>query len=137
MRYLAWTLLALVTYSFVPPLMGATTTRVSTPVATFVGAGMLSATGLALALANGDPLTQSVTEHWLYVFGTGIVLTVGVFSFVNALSMGPVSVVTPIFGLFLVISSIVGAVFFGESLTLQRIAGMGFAVLAILLISFE
>jgi transporter family protein len=137
MNYLVWTLLALVTYTFVPPLMGLTTARVGTPVATFVGAGMLSLTGLALALSNGDPIVQSVNANWLYVLVTSLVLTVAVFSFFNALSLGPVSIVTPIFGLFLVTSSVVGGLFLGESLSAQRIAAMGLAVLAVVLLSLE
>lgn len=137
MRYLAWALLALGTYTFLPPLMRLTTLRVSTGVATFVAAGMLSLTGLALAVIGGDPVVEGITTHWLYVITTGVVLTVSVFSFFHALSLGPVNIVAPIFGLFIVTSSLVGVVFLGESLTFQRIAGLGFATLAIVLISFE
>lgn len=137
MRYLAWALLALGTYTFLPPMMRLTTLRVSTGVATFVAAGMLSLTGLGLAILGGDPIVEGVTANWTYVVGTGVVLTVSVFSFFHALSLGPVNIVAPIFGLFIVTSSVVGVVFLGESLTVQRTAGMAFAVLAIVLISLE
>lgn len=137
MRYLAWALLALGTYTFLPPLMRLTTQRVSTGVATFVAAGMLSLTGLALAVLGGEPVVEGITTNWAYVVGTSLVLTVSVFSFFHALSLGPVNVVAPIFGLFVVTSSAVGVVFLGESLTVQRVAGMGFAVVAIVLLSLE
>ena len=137
MRYLSWALLALVAYTFFPPLMGATTDRVSAAVATFGAAGMLSVTGLALAVLNGDLVIQSMVDHWVYIVATGIALTVGAFSFYYALSLGPVSVVAPIFGLFLVTSPVVGGIYLGESLTVQRGVGVGLAVLAILVISLE
>lgn len=137
MHYLGWALLALAAYTFFPPLMGATTDRVSAAIATFGSAGMLSVTGLALAMVNDDMVIQSMMEHWIYIVATGIALTVGAFSFYYALSLGPVSVVAPIFGLFLVTSPIIGGIYLGESLTLQRGIGVGLAILAILVISLE
>ena len=137
MRYLAWALLALGTYTFLPPMMSLTTQRVSTGLATFVAAGMLSLTGLALAVAGGDPILEGIAANPVYLVGTGLVLTVSVFSFFHALSLGPVSVVAPIFGLFILTSSLVGVVFLGESLTVQRVAGMAFAAVAIVLLSLE
>lgn len=137
MRYWAWTLLALVTYTFVPPLMQLTTSRVSTGVATFVAAGMLSLTGLALAFFNGEPVLSQIATNVTYVVGTGLFLAVGVLSFFIALSQGPVSIVTPVFGLFIVTSSVIGGLVLGESLTVQRLAGLGVAILAIVLISLE
>lgn len=137
MRYLPWALFALATYTFLPPMMRLTTARVSTGVATFVAAGMLSLTGLGLAIVGNDPILDGITAHWVYVVVTGLVLTVSVFSFFHALSLGPVNIVAPIFGLFILTSSIVGVVFLGESMTVQRVAGLGFAVLAIVLISLE
>lgn len=137
MRYIGWALFALGTYTFLPPMMRLTTARVSTGVATFVAAGMLSLTGLVLAIAGGDPVVEGIVGNWRYVVGTGLVLTVSVFSFFHALSLGPVNVVAPIFGLFVVTSAAVGVLLLGESITVQRMAGMAFAVVAIVLISFE
>lgn len=117
--------------------MGVTTARMASPVATFACAGMLSVTGLGIAMVNGDLVVQPVTGHWIYVLGTGVALTIGAFSFYHALSLGPVSVVTPIFGLFLVTSSVGGGVFLGESLTIQQMVGLALAILAILVISLE
>lgn len=137
MRYLAWTLLALGTYTFLPPMMRLTTARVSTGTATFAAAGMLSVTGLGLAIAGGNDVVGAIADNWVYVIVTGLILTVGVFSFFHALSLGPVNVVAPIFGLFIVTSSIVGVVFLDETLTATRVAGLAFATVAIVLLSLE
>jgi transporter family protein len=48
-----------------------------------------------------------------------------------------VSIVVPIFGLFLVTSSLVGVVALDESLTTRKAAGIGFAMLAVYLTSVE
>lgn len=137
MRYLAWALLALATYTFLPPLMRYTTGRVSTGVATFVAAGMLSLTGLAMALRGREAVLEQVASAWPYLLLTGLALSIGVASFFVALSKGPVSVVAPIFGLFLVTSSVIGGLFLGESLTPTRVAGLSLAVVAIVLISLD
>jgi transporter family protein len=48
-----------------------------------------------------------------------------------------VSVVVPIFGLFLVASSVVGIVFLDETLTARKALGIVLAVVAVFLTSFE
>jgi transporter family protein len=48
-----------------------------------------------------------------------------------------VSIVAPIFGLFLVTSSVIGGLFLRESLSTNRIAGLMLAIVAIILISLE
>jgi len=65
----------------------------------------------------------------------GVFLGLSVTAYYLALSRGPISVVVPIFGLFIVSSSIAGVVLFGETLTVSRLLGILFALAAIYLVS--
>ena len=70
-----------------------------------------------------------------YLYLAGLFLAVGILAYYRALSLGPVSAVVPIFGTFLVLSSAIGVAILGESITLRKLAGVGFAVLGIYLVS--
>jgi transporter family protein len=138
MRYLIWTLVALVGYTFVPPLMNIATREIPTTVVTFATASLLAGTALSLSLVGREPIVGPLTSsHGWYVLAAGVFLTISVLSFFQALSIGPVSIVTPIFGLFLVTSSVIGVVLLDEPMTLQRALGILLAMLAIVLLSFE
>lgn len=138
MRYLIWALVALVGYTFVPPLMALATREIPSTVATFVAASMLAVTAFALSVLNGEPLFENLgSYHGRYVIAAGGFLTVSILAFFRALSLGPVNVVVPIFGLFLVTSSVVGVIALDEPVTLQRVGGIALAVLAIVILSTE
>ena len=59
----------------------------------------------------------------------------GIITYYRALSLGAVSVVVPIFGLFIVVSSVVGFVFLDEPLTLRKVAGIVLAGVAVYLVA--
>jgi transporter family protein len=137
-RYLAWAVLALVGYTFVPPLMNIATREIPSDVATFGVASMLALSALALSLVAREPVLDSLTSRaGLYVLAAGVCITVSILAFFRALSLGPVSVVAPVFGLFLVTSSLLGVLLLGEELTLNRGVGISLAMLAILFLSLE
>lgn len=136
--YLAWAFLALGAYTIVAPLVSYVSGDVPADVVALVTNGML-VVGVLGVLAYSN---QSVTPYlahpkapYMYLAGAG--LTVGIIAYYRALSLGPVSVVVPIFALFLVGSSALGVLFLSESLTLRKAAGIGFAVLAVYLTSVE
>lgn len=138
MRYLGLAIVALVGYTFVPPLMNVATQEISSDVATFGVASMLAVTALGLSVASSDPVLEQLSSRsGVYVLLAGGFLTISILAFFRALSMGPVSVVVPIFGLFLVTSSLVGVVWLGENLTVYRTVGIGLAILAIAFLSLE
>jgi transporter family protein len=92
------------------------------------------------ARSSGSPGTNPTTGTTCeagYLYPTGVVLAVGIIAYDRALSLGPVSIVVPIFGLFLVTFSLVGVVALDESLTTRKAAGIGFAMLAVYLTSVE
>jgi len=72
-----------------------------------------------------------------YTLAAGLFLGVGILAYYRALSLGPVSVVTPVFGMFLVTSSIIGIAVLGESLTTRKLLGIALAVVAVYLVTFE
>jgi len=65
----------------------------------------------------------------------GFLLGIGILALYRSLALGPVSVVTPIFAMFLVFSSVIGFVFLGESFTARKAVGIAFAVASVYLVS--
>lgn len=134
MPYLRWSLLALFAYSLVAPLMKIATEEIPTNVAVMVSNLMLVAAAGALVVMTNESTVQYLTHPRApYLYAAGIALAVGIIAYYKALALGPVSTVTPIFGMFLALSSIAGFVFLGEAITTRKAVGLVFAVLAVYL----
>lgn len=135
-RYLGYALVSLFAYSLVAPLLKvAMTSLPSTPVVFLSNFVLLVVVG-GFLLYRGEPVRPYLNHPatWLIVL-SGVLLTVGLLTYYRALALGPVSVVVPIYGLFIVVSAVVGVVALDESLTRRKLAGIAFSVLAIALIS--
>lgn len=141
MRWFSWALLALAGYTLVAPLMRVATSGtnpIPSDVAALMTNTILVAAALAVVLATDQPLAGSLThEKAPLVYAAGICLAVGILAYYRALALGPVSLVAPVFGLFLVTSSALGIVALGEDLTARKALGIGFAILAVYLVSVE
>lgn len=134
MNYLVWALVALVGYSIFTPLASLATNDVPSSVVALVANSMLALSALAVVLYRDEEIVRHVASpNGLYMVGAGAFLTVGILAYYCALSMGPVSIVTPVYGMFLVGSSVLGMAFLGESVTLQKIAGIALAAVAVYL----
>jgi transporter family protein len=134
MHYLLWAVIALAAYSMVPPLSKLASERIPIMVVALVANALITVVNLGVVLYLEDGSIPSLTStHAVYALAAGVFLTVGVLSYFYALSIGPVSVVTPIFGLFLVGSAVVGMVALDEPVTARKLAGLGFAGLAVYL----
>lgn len=134
MRYLLWTLIALAAYSFVAPLVNLAARSIPSNVVALVSNGVLAVVVLVFVLLTEDAVLPHLTApESIYMYAAGVCLSVGILGYYRALSLGPVSVVVPIFGLFVVTSSLLGVVWLEESLTARKLAGIGFAVVAIVL----
>ncbi|MGM0397924.1 MAG: EamA family transporter [Halobacteriota archaeon] len=134
MAYLRWSLLALLAYSLVAPLMKVATEEIPTNVAVMISNTMLVVAAAVLVLLTNDSTIEYLSHPRApYLYAAGIALAVGILAYYKALSLGPVSVVTPIFGMFLVLSSLVGFVVLGESVTARKGLGIVFAVIAVYL----
>lgn len=138
MRYLVWAIIALLGYTAVPPLVKLATADIPSDVVVLISNGVLVIAAVGIILTADVSVTPYLThERAIYAYGAGIALTVGIISYYRALAAGPVSVVVPIFGLFIATSSIVGIAVLDEPLTGRKIAGIGLAVVAIYLTSVE
>ena len=136
MQYIGWALIALVAYTFVAPLVSLATNEIPTEVVVVVTNTMLVAVAVGLLLVSDASLTEHVTDDAApYMYGAGIALTVGIIAYYYALEAGPVSVVVPIFGTFLVLSSLIGIVALEEAFTVRKAAGIVLAAVAIWLVS--
>jgi transporter family protein len=69
------------------------------------------------------------------MYAAGVLLAIAIVAYYRALELGPVSVVAPIFGTFLVLSAIVGIVFLDEPFTIRKGLGIVLAGVAIWLVS--
>lgn len=141
MSYLPWALLALVAYSLVPPLLNVATTgsvRMPSNVAALYSNVVLVAGTVLVVVYNGEEaLTYATHPTQKYVLLAGLCLLVGILAYYRALSLGPVSVVSPVFGMFLVLSSVIGITLLNESLTARKALGIGLGVVAVYLVSVE
>jgi len=134
--YLKFSILAFVTYSLVAPLLKiAMETIPSTPAVFFSNFVLLVVVGSVLVYRGESPVPYFRHRYTLHIVGLGVLLTVGLLTYYRALELGPVSIVVPIYGLFIVVSSVIGIVAFDETLTARKIAGIFFSVLAIVLVS--
>lgn len=138
MQYLWYALVALVAYAAVAPLTKVAMRDLPADSVALVTNGMLAVATLALVLATDRPLLAALThERAPYMYAAGACLTIGILAYYRALAAGPVSVVVPIFGLFLIASSVLGIVFLEETLTVRKGAGIVLAVVAVFLTTFE
>ncbi|SEH16398.1 transporter family protein [Natronorubrum sediminis] len=138
MEYLLWVLIALLAYSFVAPLTSVVMQDVPATPGLFLSTLVFLAIASSVLIVTGgaDPsLVVSLEAGYIYI--AGAFLTAGILAYTAALETGPVSVVVPIFGMFIVGSSVLGILFLEESMSVTRAAGIGCAVLAIVLTAGE
>jgi transporter family protein len=137
-NYLLWALLALLAYSLVAPLVKIATADIPSTVVLLISNGMLVLVATGVVVATDTPVVQYLThDRSIYAYAAGIALAVGILAYYRALAVGPVSVVVPIYGLFIVTSSVLGIVALGESLTVRKVVGIGLAVVAVYLTAVE
>ena len=137
--YLPYAILAMGAYALVAPLMRVATTGpdavpsdaavvISNTVLICIAVGVLAYTGTGFVTHLGSPKI-------LHVLAAGVFLGIGILSLYRSLSLGPVSVVTPIFAMFLVFSSVIGFLFLGESFTARKALGIVLAAASVYLVS--
>lgn len=141
MNYLPWALLALLAYSFVAPLMREATSgagAVPSDVAALVANAVLVVATLGVIAVSEQSVVEHLTDPDMrLVLAAGVCLSVGILAYYRALARGPVSAVAPIFGLFLVVSSVVGVAVLDEPLTARKVVGVALAVVAVVLVAGE
>lgn len=136
MEYLVWVTVALVAYGLLAPVTSKLIEEVPPAMALFLATAVFLLLTFPVMVLTGtaDP-SYATAPGAGYVYVAGGFLTVGILAYYYALQRGPVSVVVPIYGMFIVGSSVIGIAFLGEALSLARAGGIVSAVLAIYLSS--
>jgi transporter family protein len=138
MRYLPYAVLALLCYTLVAPLTKLATRDLPADVVAVVTNGMLVLVALGVVLYSGDSVVEAFSHpDARYMYAAGLFLAVGIIAYYRALALGPVSVVVPVFGLFLVTSSILGIVALDEPFTTRKALGIVLAGVAVYLVTVE
>jgi Predicted membrane protein len=138
MKYIVYAVVALVAYSVVPPLVDLATEEIPSNTAALISNSVLVVAALAVVAYTGEWDASNLTgAHAVYAYAAGVFLAVGILAYYRALEVGPVSVVVPVFGMFIVGSAAVGVFFLDESLTARKIVGVALAVVAVYLVSVE
>jgi transporter family protein len=134
--YVLWALVACVTYSFVPPLVRVATREIPGVPAAFISNLVLVLAILVVILVSGYEVVPHMRSGAsLYLYAAGLFLGVGILAYYRALELGPVSVVVPIFAMFIVGGSLIGYAVLDETMTLTNGAGILLGVAAVYLIS--
>ncbi len=135
-RYLALSIVACVTYSLVAPLVAIGMAELPSTTAVFLSNFVMLVAIGGLIVIRRLPLRPYLRHQYTpHIVLMGLLLTIGLLSYYRAIELGPVSVVVPIFGLFIVISSFVGILAFEERVTPRKVAAIGLSVVAIVLIA--
>ena len=136
--YVPYALLALGAYTLVGPLVSFVTREIPSDVAALVTNSMFAVgAGAVILYRGGEVLPYLDHPKAPYLYLAGLCLTVGLLAYYRALSLGPVSVVVPIFGLFIVTSAVVGIAFLDEALTARKVTGIALAMVAVYLTTVE
>jgi transporter family protein len=137
MHYLVWSIIAMLAYSFVAPFVRRAMAGGLPPFTVLlVTASALFVTSLGVPYATGQLRLRDVRPARASdAYWAGAFLTVGIVAYYQALSQGPVSVVVPLFGLFLVLSPLIAFVLLGEAVTARKLAGIALGAVAVYLIA--
>ncbi|MCX2818405.1 EamA family transporter [Haladaptatus sp. F3-133] len=136
MNYVVYAVIALLAYSLVPPLVDLATREIPSSTAALMSNTVLVVVAAGVVAYTGEWDTSYLTgRSAVYIYAAGVCLAVGILAYYRALAEGPVSVVVPIFGLFLAASSVLGVVFFEETVTTRKVVGITLALVSVYLIS--
>jgi bacterial/archaeal transporter family protein len=104
-----------------------------------IASGIVVTTSTIITFLRGDmkafSLNNLTSSDGVIALGTGVALVVAVVFYFLALSEGPVSVVVPIFGMFIIGGAVLGLIFLHEPLTLRKALGIILAVVSSYLIA--
>ena len=136
MSAVLWALVAMFAYSFVAPFVGRTIGGgVPEFLVLVITSVILVVASFVIAFATGEFSWRNLAHPAAWnAYLAGGFLAVGIASYYRALSLGAVSVVVPIFGLFIVLSSVLGF-FSGEPVTLRKVLGIALAGVAVYLVA--
>ena len=141
MNHIAWALTGMIGYSLTTLFVKLATRdgtlagfRVLAVAVVIVGVVVWAAT-LSTGGASASAWKGLRGANLAWTLAAGVALAVAVSSLFRALSLGPASVVVPIYGMFILGGALLGIVLLGEALTAAKALGMVLAVAGIVLIA--
>ena len=141
MNYVGWAILGMIGYSLVTLLVKLATRngQFSSFFVLAIATVIVMACAVSVSIMRGDmrglQARYFTTPSAFLAYATGIALTVAVVSLFRALSLGPASVVVPIYGMFIVGGALLGMLFLNEPPTLRKLVGIGLAAVSVFLIA--
>ncbi len=137
--YLPWTLFAMATYGLVAVFLKlAFKGGVSPALALIVTNFAVVLGGVVWASVQGPATTirnVGFNQAGLWLTLAAVVLAGAIFSYYKALSLGPASVVVPIFALSFTVAATLGFLVLGEPVKITRVLGLLLAVGAIVMLT--
>lgn len=137
MSYVSWAFIAMVTYGISTFLLKVVFKTIHPAFGLAFANLFVVFAGVGWTILTGAPALKNVgwngTMGLLVVAST--VLAMSIVSFYRALSIGPASVVAPIFALSFIVAAVLGLVLLGEPVKATRIVGLVLGVVAILLLT--
>ena len=109
-------------------------TRTLLPSTAIIVTNLVGVVVTAAYLVLSSDVATPTAEGLGYAAVAGLCLGLGALSFYAGLDTGEVSVITTMSGLYFVVAALFGVAFFGEALTVSKLLGVGFAVLAVVIL---
>jgi transporter family protein len=139
MNYVSLALTGMVGYSFVTLFVKLATRsgHLSGFLVTAIGSLMVAIVATSIAIGRGDMrfLAEATAADFSYAVATGFAMTIAVTSLFQALSLGPASIVVPIYGMFIMGGATLGMLVLREPLTVYKLVGIGLAAASIYFIT--
>ena len=138
MTYMSWAFLSMATYGAMLFFLKLTLRNIAPEVAVIVNNSVLVLTAVVWVAVRGTSISAQFTHGalpFIYLMIASAFLSVGVMSLYKALSLGPASVVQPIFALNFVVVSVLGLMLLGEPFKAERVLGLVLAGVAIWLLA--
>jgi transporter family protein len=141
MNYIGWAILGMVGYSLVTLFVKLATRsgQFSSFLVLTIASIIVTVSALSIAVMRGDLRGLGVRDlgspNAFWAYATGVALAVAVVSLFRALSLGPASVVVPIYGMFIVGGAVLGMLFLDEPPNARKILGIGLAAVSVFLIA--
>ena len=137
MSYIAWTIIAMASYAIMIILLKFSLRNIPPEAAVFVTNAFLVIFAFLWAIYRGVKITDhlALNQPTLYLVLAGLALSVGIISLYMALSRGPISTVSPLFGMNIAVVAILGFIILKEPLSIERVAGVILAAGAVFLLA--
>ena len=141
MHYISWALLGMAGYSVTTVLVKLSTRSGELTAFSIlaIGTSIVAVSAFAYAIYSsafvGLTPSKFLGAPATYAYAAGITLTIAVGSLFKGLSLGPASVVVPIYGMFILGAAVLGVLVLKEPLTGSKVAGLALAAIGVLLVT--